>query len=80
MDCREAEQDIEDILTTILEPLGYQVALAALPEKLLVVRSARGVYGRNSIATSPAWEAFTGPWHPIPTSRASKTTGATPGC
>lgn len=46
----EAEQHIRDLLAKVLSPRGYQVAPAVLPEKLLVVRSGLGAYGRNSIS------------------------------
>jgi epoxyqueuosine reductase len=55
---REAEQHARDMLTTILQPLGYQVAPAMLPEKLLVVRSGLGAYGRNSISYVPGLGSF----------------------
>jgi epoxyqueuosine reductase len=41
---------VESVLSEILEPEGYRVAKAALPKKLLAVRSGLAEYGRNNIA------------------------------
>jgi epoxyqueuosine reductase len=55
---REAEQHVRALLVAILNPQGYQVAPAVLPEKLLVVRSGLGVYGRNNISYVPGLGSF----------------------
>ena len=46
------DTDIElfDRLSKYLEPLGFRVCRAVLPEKLLAVRSSLARYGRNNIA------------------------------
>jgi epoxyqueuosine reductase len=49
----ESDQRVEAILTNILEPEGYRVRIAALPKKLLAVRSGLAEYGRNNIAYVP---------------------------
>jgi epoxyqueuosine reductase len=46
---RETDKQVEDVLTEILEPEGYRVAQAALPKKLLAVRSGLAAYGKNNI-------------------------------
>lgn len=45
----EVNQRVEDLLTAFLGLEGYRVAQAALPLKLLAVRSGLGYYGRNNI-------------------------------
>lgn len=46
----KTDLEIADILTEILGPKGYRVALASLPKKLLAVRSGLAVYGKNNIS------------------------------
>jgi epoxyqueuosine reductase len=55
---READQHACDMLAAILKARGYQVAPAMLPEKLLVVRSGLGAYGRNCISYVPGLGSF----------------------
>jgi epoxyqueuosine reductase len=55
---READQYIQNLLADILNPQGYQVAPAVLPEKLLAVRSGLGVYGRNNLCYVPGLGSF----------------------
>jgi epoxyqueuosine reductase len=43
------DQEVESVLKSVLEPLGYRFSRALLPEKLLTVRSGLGRYGRNNI-------------------------------
>jgi epoxyqueuosine reductase len=54
----DVEQHVHDLLAAILNPQGYQVAPAMLPEKLLVVRSGLGAYGRNNISYVPGLGGF----------------------
>lgn len=49
----ETEAHVRDLLAHILEPVGYRVAAASLPKKLLAVRSGLAVYGKNNIAYIP---------------------------
>jgi epoxyqueuosine reductase len=44
------DDEAEEILKQVLEPAGYRVSEARLPEKLLAVRSGLARYGRNNIA------------------------------
>ena len=43
------DEIVEGILSSVLDPSGYHIARAALPLKLLAVRSGLGEYGRNNI-------------------------------
>ena len=43
------DKKVEDILSSVLNAAGYHAARAALPLKLLSVRSGLGEYGRNNI-------------------------------
>jgi len=45
----ETNKQVKDLLAGILAPAGYRVAQAALPVKLLAVRSGLGAYGKNNI-------------------------------
>jgi len=55
---RDTDKEVEDALTETLAPAGYRVAQAALPKKLLAVRSALGWYGRNNICYVPGMGSF----------------------
>ncbi len=50
MGAMEVNQQIQNQLTKWLAPIGYHVAPAKLPRKLLSVRSGLARYGRNNIA------------------------------
>jgi epoxyqueuosine reductase len=55
---RETNKQVEDLLAGILGPEGYRVTRAALPVKLLAVRSGLGVYGKNNICYVPGMGSF----------------------
>lgn len=55
---RETDQQLEHMLAEILAPGGYRVAPAALPKKLLAVRSGLGAYGKNNICYVPGMGSF----------------------
>jgi len=46
---RKENKNIEELLANILDPLGYNVASATVPVKLLAVHSGLAEYGRNNI-------------------------------
>jgi epoxyqueuosine reductase len=46
---QETDRRIQDCLAEVLAPQGYRAVPAALPEKLLAVRSGLAAYGRNNI-------------------------------
>ena len=54
----ETNKQVEDLLAGILGPAGYCVAQAALPMKLLAVRSGLGAYGKNNICYVPGMGSF----------------------
>ena len=54
----ETNKQVEDLLAGILGPAGYRVAQAALPKKLLAVRSGLGAYGKNNICYVPGMGSF----------------------
>jgi epoxyqueuosine reductase len=43
------DTDIKNLLTSLLEPNGYHLVKAVLPQKLLAVRSGLAQYGKNNI-------------------------------
>jgi epoxyqueuosine reductase len=47
---RQRDRQVQEVLAEVLEPEGYRVTPATLPEKLLAVASGLAVYGRNSIS------------------------------
>ena len=53
-----AKEYVRALLAALLSPHGYQVAPAALPEKLLAVHSGLGAYGRNNISYVPGLGSF----------------------
>jgi len=55
---RETDRRIEDLLSAALNPEGYRVAKAALPQKYLAVCSGLGEYGRNNICYVPGMGSF----------------------
>ena len=55
---RETNEQVEDLLAGILGREGYHVARAALPVKLLAVRSGLGAYGKNNICYVPGMGSF----------------------
>lgn len=46
----DTDKRVGDIIQSILAPSGYQIHAAALPLKLLAVRSGMATYGKNNIA------------------------------
>jgi epoxyqueuosine reductase len=46
----DSDRVLKNLLQRLLKPLGYRVAGAALPLKLLAVRSGLAAYGRNNIS------------------------------
>lgn len=54
----DTRKQVEDLLAGILGKKGYHVARAALPLKLLAVRSGLGWYGRNNICYVPGMGSF----------------------
>ena len=55
---RRTDQRAEDALVEILEPEGHRVAQAALPKKLLAVRSGLAAYGKNNVTYVPGMGSF----------------------
>jgi len=54
----ETNKRVEDLLAGILGPAGYRITRAALPVKLLAVRSGLGAYGKNNICYVPGMGSF----------------------
>jgi epoxyqueuosine reductase len=54
------ENHVREFLTRVLEPVGYRVAEAVLPKKLLAVRSGLAAYGKNNISYVPGMGSFHG--------------------
>ncbi|HEX2866261.1 MAG TPA: 4Fe-4S double cluster binding domain-containing protein [Ignavibacteriales bacterium] len=54
----ETDSIVESILRNILEPEGFHILWASLPEKLLAVHSGLAEYGRNNIAYIPGMGSF----------------------
>jgi epoxyqueuosine reductase len=54
----EVEKHVTEIITSVLEPAGYTLTLAALPKKLLAVRSGMAKYGKNNITYVPGMGSF----------------------
>lgn len=54
----EIDQQVQDLLAEALAPLGYRVAKATIPKKLLAVRSGLGRYGKNNICYVPGLGSF----------------------
>jgi epoxyqueuosine reductase len=54
------ETGVRELLARVLEPLGYRVAEAVLPKKLLAVRSGLAAYGKNNISYVPGMGSFHG--------------------
>lgn len=54
----DAERRLKEVVTAFLGPKGYSVVPAALPKKLLAVRSGLARYGRNNIAYVPGMGSF----------------------
>ena len=46
----ETDKEVEKLLERYLDPLGYRVVHASLPEKLLAVHSGLAEYGKNNIS------------------------------
>jgi epoxyqueuosine reductase len=55
---RKTNRQVEDLLVGILDPAGYRAVRAALPVKLLAVRSGLGAYGKNNICYVPEMGSF----------------------
>jgi epoxyqueuosine reductase len=47
---RQRDQQVQDVLTELLQPEGYRVAAATVPKKLLAVCSGLAAYGKNNIS------------------------------
>jgi epoxyqueuosine reductase len=56
----KTEKAVLALAREILEPAGYRVIRAALPKKLLAVRSGLAEYGRNNITYIPGMGSFFG--------------------
>jgi len=54
------ENGVRELLARVLEPVGYRVAEAVLPKKLLAVRSGLAAYGKNNISYVPGMGSFHG--------------------
>ncbi|MCU7526340.1 MAG: FeS-binding protein [Ignavibacteria bacterium] len=54
----ETDISVETIIRGILEPEGYHIIWASLPEKLLAVHSGLAEYGRNNITYIPGMGSF----------------------
>ena len=54
----DIDGSVEKILSSTLQTAGYHVAKAALPLKLLAIRSGLGEYGRNNICYVPGMGSF----------------------
>jgi epoxyqueuosine reductase len=57
---RKMDMRVLELLRRILEPVGYRVAQAVLPKKLLAVRSGLAAYGKNNITYIPGLGSFFG--------------------
>jgi len=57
----DTKNQIEKLLAEAVEPQGYGVERAKLPEKLLAVRSGLAAYGRNNISYVPGMGSFQEP-------------------
>ncbi len=55
---KKTKRQVEQLLTEFLATKGHRVARAALPLKLLAVRSGLGLYGRNNICYVPGMGSF----------------------
>jgi epoxyqueuosine reductase len=55
------DNDVADLLKTVLEPQGYQLQKVRLPEKLLSVRSGLAQYGKNNITFVKGMGSFQRP-------------------
>jgi epoxyqueuosine reductase len=55
------DNDVADLLKTILKPQGYQLQKVRLPEKLLAVRSGLARYGKNNITYVKGMGSFQRP-------------------
>ena len=57
---RKTDNRVRELLAEVLEPVGYRVAEAVLPRKLLAVRSGLAAYGKNNITYVPGMGSFHG--------------------
>ncbi len=57
----DTKKRVEKLLAEAVEPQGYRVERAKLPEKLLAVRSGLAAYGRNNISYVPGMGSFQEP-------------------
>ena len=55
------DNDVADLLKTVLEPQGFQLQKVRLPEKLLSVRSGLAQYGKNNITYIKGMGSFQRP-------------------
>jgi epoxyqueuosine reductase len=55
------DNDVANLLKTVLEPKGYQLQKVRLPEKLLAVRSGLAQYGKNNITYVKGMGSFQRP-------------------
>lgn len=60
---KETIRRVEALLSAIVEPEGFRVVHAWVPEKLLAVRSGLAAYGRNNITFVPGMGSF---YRPVP--------------
>lgn len=57
---RKKDRRVRALLTQIVEPMGYRIAQASVPKKLLAVRSGLAAYGKNNITYVPGIGSFYG--------------------
>jgi epoxyqueuosine reductase len=57
---RKKDRRLRQVLRQALEPLGYRMAEATLPKKLLAVCSGLAAYGKNNITYVPGMGSFHG--------------------
>lgn len=55
---RKTDERVRGFLRQVLAPGGYRVAEAALPRKLLAVRSGLAAYGKNNVSYVPGMGSF----------------------
>lgn len=57
---RRMDLRIGELVTAILEPMGYRATVAVVPKKLLAVCSGLAAYGKNNITYVPGMGSFHG--------------------
>ena len=58
---RKKDRRVRELLTQIVEPMGYRIAQASVPKKLLAARSGLAAYGKNNITYVPGIGSFYSP-------------------